>query len=176
MDAYLYCPMCRTELIVAERGGTTRKACPEQECGFVAWNNPVPVAAAIVEHAGKVILVRSHGWPETAFGMVAGFVESGETPEAAIRREVLEEIGIEVQRTSYLGTYPFPERNQIIFVYHADAPHEEITLCKEELADYRAIAIERLVPWSRGTGPALRDWLATRGYDRKPVPFGEHMK
>jgi NADH pyrophosphatase NudC (nudix superfamily) len=50
---YRYCPHCRTELAAVERGGQTRLACPQ--CRFVHWRNPVPVVAAVVERAGRVI-------------------------------------------------------------------------------------------------------------------------
>lgn len=175
MTDFTFCPQCRTELVVAERGGATRRVCPDAACGFVAWNNPVPIVATIVERDGCVILVRSRGWPDGYFGLVAGFIETGELPADAARREVVEEIGLDIERVDYVGTYPFAERNQLIFVFHGTAPPGDITLCEEELADFRSVPIERLVPWSRGTGPALRDWLASRGFDREPVPFGRHM-
>ena len=176
MREFHYCPMCRTALVTVTRGGAPRRACPAPSCGFVAWNNPAPVVAAIVEHADRVVLVRSHGWPAGAFGLVAGFLESGESPEEAVLREVAEELGIETANADFLGMYPFAARNQLIFAFHIEAPHLEITLCEEELAAYRVVPIEQLVPWSRGTGPALRDWLRTRGHERDMVEFGQHMR
>jgi NADH pyrophosphatase NudC (nudix superfamily) len=175
MQEFRFCPLCRTELVWAERGGASRQMCPGGDCGYVAWNNPAPVVGAIVEQAGRIILVRSRGWPDGYYGLVAGFIEAGEVPGDAALREVAEEIGIQAELASYVGTYPFPERNQLIFVYHIEVPPAEIRLCEEELTDYRAVPIERVVPWSRGTGPALRDWLATRGFNREMVDFGRHL-
>lgn len=172
---YRYCPQCREELIWAERGGARRRVCRDASCGFVAWDNPAPVAAAIVEQSGSVILVRSLGWPEGYYGLVAGFVESGESPAEAAVREIAEEIGIAADRATYVGTYPFAERNQLIFVYHVTVPALPVRLCRDELEDFRAVPIDRVRPWSRGTGPALRDWLASRGIEREMVPFGRHL-
>ena len=104
MDEFQYCPMCRTALVSIERGGSLRRACSDASCGFVAWNNPVPVVGAIVEQNGHVILVRSRGWPEDYYGLVAGFVETGESPRSAALREVAEEIGIEADEATYVGT------------------------------------------------------------------------
>jgi hypothetical protein len=65
--------------------------------------------------------------------------------------------------------------NQIIFVYHVDVGGGEIRLCERELAGYKSIPLERLRPWSQGTGPGLRDWLASRGLYPPVVEFGEHV-
>ena len=173
--AYQFCPRCKTALVARELGGRARQACPREECGFVAWDNPVPVVAAIVERNGEVVLVRNIGRPEGWYGLVAGFLEKGEHPEAGIRREIDEEIGLAVEKLTFLGIYPFELRNQIIFAYHALPAPGEIRLAVDEIAGYRSVPIERLRPWSRGTGPALRDWLATRGYHPPTVEFGTHV-
>jgi NADH pyrophosphatase NudC (nudix superfamily) len=168
---YRYCPHCRTELTAVERGGQTRLACPQ--CGFVHWRNPVPVVAAIVERAGRVVLVHSIGRPAHWFGLVAGFLERGEHPEAAVLREVAEELGLEGRLVSTVGIYPFDRLNQVIFAYHVVVPGEgPIVLAADELDDYREVPLDKLKPWRQGTGPALRDWLVARGFAPEFVDFG----
>ena len=171
---YRYCPLCRTELVTQVRGDRPRRVCPAPECGFVFWDNPAPVAAAIVERDDGVVLVRTRGAPPTWFGLVAGFIEPGETPADAAVREVLEETGLTVRDPTFVGVHPFELRNQLLFTYHVRAPATPITLCETELDAYRIVPIAELVPWNRGTGPALRDWLASRGYRREPTDFGRH--
>lgn len=136
------------------------------------WGNPVPIVAAIVERAGRVILVRSIGWPESWYGLVAGFLETGEKPEDGALREVREELGIEARLGALIGVYPFERFNQIIFVYHVNLGDGPIRLATDELVGHREVPIERLKPWTEGTGPAVRDWLASRGYRPESVPFG----
>jgi NADH pyrophosphatase NudC (nudix superfamily) len=155
---YKFCPQCATPLISAEVDGCPRLKCPS--CGFVHWDNPIPVVAAIVEHEGKVILTRSKGWPEKWLGIVAGFLEKGETPETGVLREVREELGLQGEIISFVGHYSFELRNQIIFAYHVRT-EGEIGL-GEELESIKALPPEEVRPWDLGTGPALRDWLATR--------------
>lgn len=162
--SFTYCPSCRTPLREAERGGRARLVCPREGCGFVHWNNPVPIVAAIVERDGHVILVRSHGRPENWYVLVAGFLESDETPDHAVLREVEEELGLPGEIVEYLGAYPFARLNQIIFAYHVRLAPGEIRLAADELVDFKAVPLADLRPWPRGTGPALRDWLAARGY------------
>src|SRR5687768_7570639 len=77
-----FCPQCAKPLGDRPDGGRPRRACPDEACGYVHYENPTPVVAAIVELEGRVILVRNKGWPESWFGLVTGFLELGETPEA----------------------------------------------------------------------------------------------
>ena len=69
-SAYKFCPACGQPL--AARAADARLACA---CGFIHWDNPVPVVAAIVEHEGAVILARNRDWPEKMYGLVTGFLE-----------------------------------------------------------------------------------------------------
>jgi NADH pyrophosphatase NudC (nudix superfamily) len=168
--AYRYCPSCRAELVPTERGGKTRLVC--SQCDFVHWQNPVPVVAAVVERAGNVVLVRSLGRPATWFGLVAGFLEQGEHPEAAVLRDVDEELGIDATLQSCIGIYAFERLNQIIFAYHVLGGDGPIRLAADELDAYQEVPLAKLKPWRQGTGPALRDWLAARGYHPAVVDFG----
>ena len=156
-SAYSFCPRCAQPLAPGEYGGTTRLGCA---CGFVHWDNPVPVVAAIVEHEGGVILARNRDWPEKMFGLITGFLEKDETPEAAVAREVKEELSLDALASEFVGLYPFARRNELIIAYHVPAAGE-IRL-NDELIDYRRIAPEKLRPWEFGTGLALRDWLERR--------------
>jgi len=172
---YTFCPRSGHRLELALRGGRERAVCPDTDCGFVHWDNPVPVVAAIVEHDEQIVLVRSIGRPRNWFGLVAGFLEQAEHPDAAVLREIDEETGLTPQRCTFLGTYAFTRLNQIIFAYHAEVPSLEIRMDEDELDGFRIVPIVDVRPWSQGTGPALRDWLASRGYHPPVVEFGEHV-
>ena len=158
--AYKFCPKCTSQLAEVEIGGYPRLKCTSETCDFVFWDNPTPVVAAIVEHEGKVILTQNVGWPENWWGIVAGFLEKGETPEAGALREVKEELGLDGEIVSFVGHYAFVERNQIIFAYHIKAEGEIIV--GEELAQIKAVPPEEIKLWALGTGPALKAWLNSR--------------
>ena len=138
--------------------GTKRQKCPS--CEFTHWDNPVPVVAAIVENNGKVILIQNKGWPKEWFGIVAGFLEKNETPEQGALREVREELGLEGEIVSFIGHYTFERMNQIISAYHIHADGE--IKIGEELETIKALLPKEIIPWEIGTGPALKDWLASR--------------
>ena len=155
-----FCPQCGQPLRTAEIHGQPRPCCNTVGCAYVDWDNPVPVVAAIVEVDGAVILARNHRWPEKMFGLITGFLEKGETPDDAVLREVQEELGLQAETAHFIGYYPFFEMNQLILAFHVPA-HGDITL-NEELAAIKRVPVERLKPWTIGTGPAVRDWLARR--------------
>jgi NADH pyrophosphatase NudC (nudix superfamily) len=166
-----FCPRCATPLAPRLTGGRERLACPGPECGFVLYDNPLPVVAALVEHEGDVLLVRSVGWPETWYGLVTGFLERDEEPEAGVLRELREELGLEGRVVAPIGVYTFPERNELILAYHIEA-RGEVRL-GSELADFKRIRPEKLRPWPFGTGHAVRDWLATRAARLSPPHQGD---
>ena len=116
--------------------------------------------AAIVEHEGKVLLVRAKGWPEKMYGLVTGFLEKGEDPKLGILREVKEELGLDGEIVSLVGAYTFEMRNELIVAYHVKATGT-VTV-GEELEGYKAIEPAKLRPWPFGTGHAVSDWLARR--------------
>jgi len=166
-EVYKFCPQCATPLQMLEReedgGANIRLRCAA--CGFTHWNNPTPVLAAIVELAdrgGRVLLARNAAWPQKFFGLITGFMEAGETPEAGIAREVAEETSLQVDGLSLVGVYDFQRMNQVIIAFHAVA-RGEIRL-SAELVEYRLHAPEDLRCWPAGTGYALADWLRARGH------------
>jgi NADH pyrophosphatase NudC (nudix superfamily) len=167
-----YCPHCRKALEKLNLGDRDRLACPDIQCGFVHWNNPIPVVAAIVEHDDHVLLVRNVGWPDTWYGLVTGFLEAGEMPEEGVLREVEEETGLKGTLESYIGMYEFYRQNQLLIGYHVRVHSKDVKIPKHEIADYKWVQVEAVQPWTAGTGKALRDWLAARGIKRDLVDFG----
>ncbi len=159
---FKFCPRCARPLDTVEYHGVQRHRCPDKACGFVHWNNPVPVVAAIIEHEGRVLLARNKLWPEKFFGLVTGFLEKDETPENGVLREVEEEVGLKGAIAGFVGHYGFPQMNQLIIAFHVTASGT-ITL-NDELAEYKLLAPEQVRPWPTGTGHAMRDWLAARGH------------
>jgi NADH pyrophosphatase NudC (nudix superfamily) len=156
-----FCPRCAAPLVPRDAGGRARPSCPDAACGFVHWNNPTPVVAAIVEHEGAVLLARGRGWPEKMFALITGFLEADETPEEGVLRELREETGLDGEIVSFVGAYPFTVRNELILAFHVRASGR-ITL-SDELEATKHIPFEKLRPWPLGTGLAVRDWIARGG-------------
>jgi protein tyrosine phosphatase (PTP) superfamily phosphohydrolase (DUF442 family)/ribosomal protein S27AE len=169
MSLYKFCPQCTQPLVLAQHGEMPRLGCPDVKgCGFVLWDNPVPVVAAIVEHNGEIVLARNAAWPPGMFALITGFLEKHDPhPEFGVLREVKEELGLDGRVAEFIGFYPFERMNQIIIAYHVIATGT-ITL-NEELVEYKKLHPEKIRLWPAGTGYAMRDWIVRHGYT--PQPF-----
>ncbi len=160
MNPPRFCRNCGAPLAPTPLAGRLRLACAAN-CGHVEWGNPLPVVAALVERAGRIVLARNKAWAAGSFGLITGFIEAGESPEEAAVREVAEELALVAQAVTLIGVYPFARQNEMIVAYHVVAAGE-IAL-NEELAEIRLIEPEKLRAWDFGTGLAVRDWLRRRG-------------
>jgi ADP-ribose pyrophosphatase YjhB (NUDIX family) len=93
-------------------------------CGASHWRNPKPCANAIVVEDGRVLLARRSYAPwKDLWGSPGGFCERGEHPIETVEREALEETGLQIRVTGYLGVWvddyadePGLESNEIINV------------------------------------------------------------
>ena len=99
-----HCLMCGTALEPRDDRGHPRPTCPE--CGWIYYRNPAPAAGVILHGTPGVLLVRRRYAPaEGAWCLPAGFMEYGETPEHAAKRELKEETGIDAELTGLFGVY-----------------------------------------------------------------------
>jgi NADH pyrophosphatase NudC (nudix superfamily) len=151
--------MCAATLSVRIDAGRERLACPSGH--WTHWDNPLPVLAALVEVEGRILLARNAAWPEKMFALITGFMESGETPEQGVARELKEETNLDALEVTLIGVYEFIRKNELIIAYHVRAAGE-IRL-SEELVEFRLIDPEKLRPWRAGTGYAMADWMRARG-------------
>jgi NADH pyrophosphatase NudC (nudix superfamily) len=151
-----FCIRCSGGLSSRHDGERDRLTCAV--CGWVFYDNPLPVVAGLVMHEGEVILVQNQGWPAAWFGLVTGFLERGEDPLDGLKREISEELGLEVVSSEWIGTYPFPQRNEVILAWQVNCVGEVVQA--DELAAIKRVPLAKLRPWPIATGLAVRDWLA----------------
>ncbi len=104
---YRYCYQCGNPTVLRHDGERSRIFCPH--CQQFLYENPLPsVAAVIVNIHNQILLIRRKYEPgKGGWCLPGGFIETGETPEQAVVREVLEETGIIAQNPRLLtvGTH-----------------------------------------------------------------------
>ena len=158
-----YCPKCATPLEDKQIEGVNRRLCPGANCHYIYWNNPIPVVAALVCHEGEVILARNVRWPKSIYSSISGYLEANETPDAAMAREVKEELGLDSQALHLLGHYPFKEKNQLLIGYVVSA--SGTVHLNHELADIKRLSIAQLRDYDFHplyiTAAMVADWFAS---------------
>lgn len=99
---FRHCPYCGTQLVLREKAGRRRPACPS--CGFVQYRNPIPGVVVLIDREGYVLLgKRQGGYGEGKWGLPQGYVEFDEDFLSAAIREVKEETGLDVEIRSILN-------------------------------------------------------------------------
>ena len=126
-----FCGNCGQPTVPGKAGWM--RAC--DGCGRQHFPRIDPVVIMLVTRGDRVLLGRSHGWPEGFYSCLAGFMEPGETMEAAVRRETWEETGIRVGAVRYLSCQPWPFPHSLMLGAHGEAETEEIAIDPEEIAD-----------------------------------------
>jgi ADP-ribose pyrophosphatase YjhB (NUDIX family) len=157
LDQARFCPRCGRPAEVAYPRSIS---CPH--CGYGAYYNPKPVAAAIpVTPRGEIILLKRGFDPgKDLWTFPGGFVDLGESVEDAARREAQEEIRADIELTKLVGVYSDASDRIVLIVYAATITQPPQTT--DEALEVRAFAPDE-IPWPQlafwSTTNALRDFL-----------------
>jgi NAD+ diphosphatase len=89
---------------------------------------------AVTKH-NRILLARAFRFPMKIYSVIAGFVEPGETLEQCIRREIMEEVNIEVRNIRYFGSQPWPFPNSLMIAFTAEYAGGEIRIDNREIMD-----------------------------------------
>jgi NAD+ diphosphatase len=130
-----FCGVCGSPTLAFE-GGHVRR-CTNPACGSSHFPRTDPAVIMLVTDGDRALVGRQAVWPKGMHSTLAGFVEPGESLEAAVAREVFEEAGIEVDQVRYHSSQPWPFPCSIMLGFYARARTTEIKLDQLELEDAR---------------------------------------
>lgn len=156
-----FCPAC---------GAPTEQQTPiMKRCGKCGHEIYPPISTAIIvlvrRAPDEVLLVRARNFRGSFYGLVAGFLEPGETLEQCVRREVAEETGLSIRGITYFGSQPWPYPSGLMAGFVADYESGEIKLQDDELsagAFYRKAQLPEL-PRRPSIARRLIDWWLSQG-------------
>lgn len=135
-----HCPHCgeQTSRIQGEWG----KKCPR--CAYEHYPHLHPAVIVLVKDGDRVLLTRKSFWAKGRYGLVAGFVDAGESLEGAVRREVREEVGVEIRDLQYVASQYWPFPSQLMVGFTAVYADGEVRIDREELEDARWFSVHEL--------------------------------
>jgi NAD+ diphosphatase len=147
--AHGHCPRCGTATQPQQAGWIRR--CPADGSEHYPRTDPA-VIMAVVDDDGRLLLARGPQWAERRYSVLAGFVEPGESLEAAVAREVREEVGVRVNDVRFLGNQPWPFPSSLMLGFTAHALDTELVLQDGEIAEARWVTrAELLAELAAGT-------------------------
>lgn len=117
------------------RAGGYKRHCPA--CGTEHFPRTDPVAIMLAVTRDRCLLGRGKHFPPGMYSALAGFIEPGETIEAAVRRETMEEAGIRLGRVVYHASQPWPFPYSLMIGCFGEALNEDISPDVTELEDVR---------------------------------------
>ena len=135
------CASCGDQLVPNQAGWSMR--CVAQERDHFPRTEPA-VIMLVRDAQDRALLGRQVTWQPRWYSTFAGFVEAGESAEAAVRRELFEEVGVQVDRLHYLGSQPWPFPASLMLGYHAWTTQVEVRVDQEEIAEARWFSRDEL--------------------------------
>jgi NAD+ diphosphatase len=105
-----------------------------EHCGKEVWPQLATAIIVLVRKGNEVLLVHANNFRTDFYGLVAGFVETGETLEEAVHREVMEETGLHIKNLRYFGSQPWPYPCGLMVGFTADYDSGKIHLQRSELS------------------------------------------
>lgn len=110
-----------------------QRSCPG--CGRASWPRTDPaVIVAVSNDDDAILLAHQHGWAEGRVSVLAGFVETGESLEQALHREILEEAGVRLADLRYVASQPWPFPRSLMLGFRARALTTDLQMDLDELA------------------------------------------
>ena len=103
-------------------------------CGKEIWPQLATAVICLIYRGDEVLMVRARNFRGDFYGLVAGFVETGETLEEAVQREIAEETGLKVKNIRYFGSQPWPYPSGLMVGYYAEYDSGDIHLQHSELS------------------------------------------
>ncbi len=130
-QTHQFCGRCGTRM--EDHAADRAKQCPS--CGLINYPRLSPSIIVLVTKGDEMLLARNVLWPNGMYSTLAGFVEPGESIEQTVHREVMEEVGLQVDNLKYFGSQSWPFPNSLMLGFHAEYAGGEIVCQEAEIAD-----------------------------------------
>ncbi|HTX60721.1 MAG TPA: NAD(+) diphosphatase [Methanobacterium sp.] len=129
-------------------------------CGFKSYTRISPAVITSIIKDGKILMAK-HGYREGRYGLIAGFVEPGETLKEAVIRETQEEVGIKVKNIKYFGSQPWPYPHSMMIAFTAEYKSGKITVDEKEITSAEWFSPDEIprIPSKMSIAGDLIEWF-----------------
>jgi len=142
-SSHHFCNFCGKKLRQTQSGHGLK--CSSNDCAKEIFPRTDPAIIVLVYFKDTCLLGRQAKWPERIYSCLAGFIETGETIEEAVIREVYEESGLSIKHVKYLGSQPWPFPQSLMLGFYAEASSRDLTFHDNEIEDARWYSRKELI-------------------------------
>ncbi len=153
-----YCGKCGN--LTEDKTDERSKIC--KNCGQTYYPRLSPAIIVAITKGDRILLAHAHRFPSKFYSVLAGFVEPGEDLEGCVRREIKEEVGIEIKNIKYFGSQPWPFPDSLMIAFTAEFESGEIDIDHSEIDEagwFRANELPH-VPPGISIARKLIDWFS----------------
>ena len=155
-----FCGVCGSKTKMEEAGFVLR--CVNKNCNQSHFPRTDPAIITLVSNKDKVLLARSSRFPQKMYSTLAGFVEPGESLELALKREVYEEVGVNVNKIEYFQSQPWPFPASLMLGFFAETEDTDLNVDEDEIEDANWFNISQLKDL---THPEIKDGFKLPRFD-----------
>ena len=155
-----FCGVCGSKTKIVEAGFVLK--CINKDCNQSHFPRTDPAIITLVSNKDKVLLARSSRFPQKMYSTLAGFVEPGESLELALKREVFEEVGVNVDKIEYFQSQPWPFPASLMLGFFAETEDINLNIDKDEIEDANWFDIRQLKDL---THPDIKDGFKLPRFD-----------
>jgi NAD+ diphosphatase len=151
--SHRFCGRCGCETQIDEKDMMLK--CPS--CGQVHYPRIAPAIIVAIRNADKLLMAKHSYHDNIRYALIAGFVEPGEAIEEAVKREVLEEVGIKIKNLEYKRSQSWPFPNSLMLGFTAEYESGDIKVDGDEILKAKWFKKDEIIRY--GSDISISDWL-----------------
>jgi len=136
-----FCSVCGSKASLTTDEEISKKC---QNCGRVEYPNISPAIIVAITKGNKILLARNANFLTDFYSVLAGYVEPGESLEECVKREVKEEVGIEIEKVKYFGSQPWAFSNSLMIGFTAEYKTGDIEVDGVEISEAEWFSVDEL--------------------------------
>lgn len=152
-----YCSNCGSLTVMRQSGAS--RVCTNESCKASHFPRTDPVVIMLATHGDHCLVGRGKQFPRGMFSALAGFIEPGETIEEAVRRELMEEVGLKTGAVTYRANQPWPFPSSLMIGCFAEAESREFHVDENEIVEARWLSRDTARQLIANGGPVDGLWV-----------------
>lgn len=171
MSSLKFCPKCGNTFVFKKPEGNDKKELICESCGFIFWQNSKPTASALIVDQDKLLLVKRAIPHKGMWDIPGGFLELGEHPEDGVKREMKEELGINIIINKFIGIvmdrYGDNDNIWTLNIFYEARIANGVPTPASDVCEYKWFSVEDLPDKMAFVNNEKGMWLKEKGFESR---------